>query len=276
MGKETAGGMNRFIARHKKLLILFLLFTILFWLITVQVKNGRFPFLEKPVLAVSSFFERIITWPFNTVASIGKGYVFLIGTERENRRLKEEIDRLTIENAVTNELLLENERLREALNFKKLNPPSSVVVQVIGKELSPASSTITINKGSDDGIRKGMAVITPAGVAGKVQAVLANTSKVILLTDPGSALAVRVQRNREEGLLEGKLVNCALKYVSYYADIQEGDLLVTSGLDGIYPKGLAVARVVKVSKHEAIAFQTVVAEPAVRFPRLEEALVLLK
>lgn len=276
MGKETAGGMNRFIARHKKLLILFLLFTILFWLITVQVKNGRFPFLEKPVLAVSSFFERIITWPFNTVASIGKGYVFLIGTERENRRLKEEIDRLTIENAVTNELLLENERLREALNFKKLNPPSSVVVQVIGKELSPASSTITINKGSDDGIGKDMAVITPAGVAGKVQAVLANTSKVILLTDPGSALAVRVQRNREDGLLEGKLVNCALKYVSYYADIQEGDLLVTSGLDGIYPKGLAVARVVKVSKHEAIAFQTVVAEPAVRFPRLEEALVLLK
>jgi rod shape-determining protein MreC len=276
MVKHTAGGMNRFIARHKKLLILFLLFTILFWLITVQVKNGRFPFLEKPVLAVSSFFERIITWPFNTVASIGKGYVFLIGTERENRRLKEEIDRLTIENAVTNELLLENERLREALNFKKLNPPSSVVVQVIGKELSPASSTITINKGSDDGIRKGMAVITPAGVAGKVQAVLANTSKVILLTDPGSALAVRVQRNREDGLLEGKLVNCALKYVSYYADIQEGDLLVTSGLDGIYPKGLAAATVVKVSKHEATAFQTVVAEPAVRFPRMEEALVLLK
>ena len=268
--------MNRFIARHRKLLILLLLFTILFWLITVQVKNGRFPFLEKPVLAVSSFFERIITWPFKTVASLGKGYVFLVGTERENQRLKEELDRLTIENAVTNELLLENERLREALNFKKLNPPSSVVVQVIGKELSPASSTITINKGSDDGIGKDMAVITPAGVAGKVQAVLANTSKVILLTDPGSALAVRVQRNREEGLLEGKLVNCALKYVSYYADIQEGDLLVTSGLDGIYPKGLAVARVVKVSKHEAIAFQTVVAEPAVRFPRLEEALVLLK
>jgi rod shape-determining protein MreC len=276
MGKETAGGMNRFIARHQKLLILLLLFTILFWLITAQVKNGRFPFLEKPVLAVSGFIERIITWPFKTVASLGKGYVFLIGTERENRRLKEEIDRLTIENAVTNELLLENERLREALNFKNFNLPSSVAVQVIGKELSPASSTITVNKGSDDGIRKDMAVITPAGVAGKVQAVLANTSKVILLTDPGSTLAVRVQRNREEGLLEGKLVNCALKYVSYYADIQEGDLLVTSGLDGIYPKGLAVATVVKVSKHEAAAFQTVVAKPAVRFPRLEEALVLLK
>jgi rod shape-determining protein MreC len=85
-----------------------------------------------------------------------------------------------------------------------------------------------------------------------------------------------VQRNREEGLLEGKLVACALKYVSYYSDIQEGDLLVTSGLDGIYPKGLAVATVVKVAKHEAIAFQTIMAKPAVRLSRLEEALVLLK
>jgi rod shape-determining protein MreC len=85
-----------------------------------------------------------------------------------------------------------------------------------------------------------------------------------------------VQRNREEGLLEGKLVNCALKYVSYYADIQKGDLLVTSGLDGIYPKGLPVATVVRVIKREASAFQTVVAEPIVRFSRLEEVLVYKK
>lgn len=268
--------MNGFILKHRKFIVLLLLFTVLFWLITVQVKNGRFPLLEKPVLAVSGFIERVIVWPFNAVVSVGKGYVFLVGAERENRRLKEEIVRLSIENAITNELLAENERLREALNFKKFNPPSSVVVQVIGKELSPASSTITVNKGSDDGIRKDMAVITSAGVVGKVQAVLSGTAKVILLTDPGSTLAVRVQRNREEGLLEGKLVTCALKYVSYYSDIQEGDLLVTSGLDGIYPKGLAVATVVKVSKHEAVAFQTIMAEPAVRLSRLEEALVLLK
>ena len=150
------------------------------------------------------------------------------------------------------------------------------MVQVIGNDLSPASSTITVDKGSDDGIGKDMAVITPAGVVGKIHTVLPNTAKVLLLTDPGNTVAVMVQRNREEGLLEGKLVNCALKYVSYYADIQEGDLLVTSGLDGIYPKGLPVATVMKVTKQEAVAFQTVVAEPVVRFSRLEEALVLKK
>jgi rod shape-determining protein MreC len=268
--------MNGFFAKRRKFIVLLLLFTILFWVVTIQVKNGRLSFLERPVLAVSGFFERIITWPFRTVMSVGRGYVFLVGTERENQRFREEIDRLKIENSITNELLLENERLREALNFKKLQPSSSIMVQVIGKVLSPASSTITINKGSDDGIRKDMAVITADGVVGKIQTVLPGTAKVILLTDPGCTLAVRVERNREEGLLEGKLDNCALKYVSYYADIQQGDLLVTSGLDGIYPKGLAVATVVKVKKHEAVAFQTVVAKPAVSLSRLEEALVLTK
>jgi rod shape-determining protein MreC len=210
------------------------------------------------------------------VESVGTWYTFLVRTDQENARLTEEVTRLRLDNAMLNELLIENERLREALNFRHAQPPSSIMVQVIGKELSPASSTLTVNKGSDNGIGKDMAVITPTGVVGKVQTALAGTAKVILLTDPGSTLAVRVQRNREEGLLEGKLVNCALKYVSYYADIQEGDLLVTSGLDGIYPKGLPVATVVKVTKHEATAFQTVIAVPAVRFSRLEEALVLTK
>jgi rod shape-determining protein MreC len=268
--------MPGFIAKHKKLLSIFSLCILLFWLVTIQVKNGRFTFMEKPVLAISGFFERIISWPFNTVVSIGKGYVLLVNTQKENQQFRAENERLLLENAVMSELQLENERLRDALEFKRFYPPEEVMAQVIGKESSPASSTVTLNKGADQGIRKDMAVITSQGVVGRVNAVLPGTSKVLLLTDPGCTLAVRVMRNREEGLLEGKLINCALKYVSYYADIQVGDLLVTSGLDGIYPKGLAVARVVSVSKHEARAFQTVLAEPTVHFSRLEEALVLVK
>jgi len=268
--------MPEFIVKHKKFLILFILFMILFWLITFQVKAGRLTFMEKPVLAVSGFFERVITSPFRFAESAVTGYIFLIHTERENGRLKEEAGQLKLENSITSELIIENERLRELLGFRKLHPPESVMAQVIAKESSPSSRTVTINKGADDGVQKDMAVIAPMGIVGRVQAVLSGTAKVILLTDPGSTLAVRVQRNREEGLLEGKIITCALKYVSYYADIQEGDLLVTSGLDGIYPKGLPVATVTKVTRHEASAFQTVLAEPAVRLSRLEEVLVLRK
>jgi rod shape-determining protein MreC len=267
--------MTRLPAKRKKLFIFLALFVLLFWLVTVQVRHGRFTFMEKPVLAVSGFFERVITWPFKTAVLVGNRYVLFVGTQRENQQLREENDRLQLENAVMNEILLENERLRDSLAFKRLHPPTSIMTQVIGKESSPASSTITINKGSRDGIGTGMAVIAAEGVVGRVQTVLPGTSKIMLLTDPGSTLAVRVQRNREDGLLEGKLQHCALKYVSYYADIQEGDLLVTSGLDGIFPKGLAVGSVVKVTKHEANAFQTVLAKPAVKLSRLEEALVLI-
>jgi len=251
------------------------LFLVLFWLVTYQVKAGRLTFMEKPVLAVSAAFERIVTAPFRFAGSTINGYVFLVRAARENERLKQEMDRLRLENSIAGELLGENERLRDLLGFKKLPPLSSVAVQIIAKDASPSSRTITLNKGSGDGVVKDRAVISAGGVVGKVQASLPGSAKVILLTDPGSTIAVRVQRNREEGLLEGKLERCALKYVSYYADIQEGDLLVTSGLDGIFPKGLPVATVVSVSKHEATAFQTVLARPVVRLSRLEEALVLV-
>jgi len=268
--------MLGFIKKHKRSFFILFLFALMFWLLTVQVKSGRFSFMERPVLAVSGFFERTITAPFRFVGSVVDGYVVLVHTERENRRLKEELERLKLENSATNEILLENERLREALGFKKYYPPTSVVAQVIGGDLSPSSSTLTISKGSGDGIEKDMAVITPSGVIGRIQLALQGTAKVVLLSDPGSTIAVRVQRNREEGLLEGKISHCALKYVSYYADIQEGDLLITSGMDGLYPPGLPVATVVKVTRHEASAFQKVVAKPIVRFSRVEEVLVLRK
>lgn len=249
-------------------------FLALLWLATVQMKSGRLSFLEKPVLSLFGLVERPISAVWHSVELAWRGYVFLVRTERENRRLKEELDRLRLENLLTNEIMIENERLRAALGFQKLHPRGSIVVQVTAKDVSPASSSLMINKGASHGIQKNMAVITPEGVVGKVHTVLDASARVILLTDPTSVLAVRVQRNREEGLLEGKLSYCSLKYVSYYADVQVGDLLVTSGYDGIYPKGLPVAVVTSVKKHEATPFQTVIARPVVSFSRIEEALVL--
>jgi rod shape-determining protein MreC len=268
--------MPGFVEKNRKYLALLALFLFLFWLVTLQVKAGRFPVLERPVLAVSGFLERVLTWPYRTVRSLLSGYVLLVRTERENRRLQQEVDRLRLENQITNELLAENERLRDGFGFQKLNPPRPLLAQVLGKYATPASSTFTINRGSADGLVKDLPVIAPDGVVGRVQAVSERSAKVMLITDPGSTIAVRVHRNREEGLLEGKLDRCALKYVSFFVDVQEGDVLVTSGLDGIFPKGLPVAVVTAVRKHEASSFQSVEARPAAHFSRLEEVLVLRK
>jgi rod shape-determining protein MreC len=266
--------MPGFIDKNKKYLIILALFLLLFWLITIQVKLGRFAMLERPVLGISGFFERVISWPYHTVKAVYSGYINLVRTERQNRRMKEELDRLRLENQLTNEILAENDRLRDMLGFQKQSAPRSIVALVIAKESSASSSSFTVNKGTGSGVERNMPVITADGVVGRVQTALPGTAKVMLITDPGSTLAVRVQRNREEGLLEGKLDRCALKYVSYYMDIQVGDLLITSGLDGIYPKGLPVAIVTSVSKQEASSFQTVYAEPVLHLSRVEEILVL--
>lgn len=268
--------MPGFVEKNRQQLFVLALFLFLFWLITLQVKAGRFPVLERPVMAVNGFIGRVVTWPYRTVSTVLSRYILLVRTERENQRLREEVRRLTLENRITGELLLENERFRDALAFQKRNPPRSVIAQIIAKESSPLSSTLTVNKGTTHGVGKNSAVITPDGIVGKVQAALEDTAKIMLITDPGSTIAVRVHRNREEGLLEGKLDRCALKYVSFYMDVQEGDVLVTSGLDGIYPRGLPVAIVTNVRKHEASSFQTVYARPVVRFSRLEEVLVVGK
>lgn len=268
--------MPRSFEKNRKRIAVLALYLFLFWLITIQVRAGRLPVVERPVLAVHGAIERVVSWPFRAVRTVLSRYVLLVRTERENRRLKQELQRLRLENQIANELLAENDRLRAALGFLKLSPPQSVVAQVIGKESSPSSATFTLNRGTAGGVEKSLAVITPDGIVGKVQAALAGTAKVTLITDPGSTVAVRVYRNREEGLLEGKLDRLALKYVSYYLDIQEGDVLVTSGLDGIYPRDLPVAVVTSVRKHEAKSFQTVFARPVVRFTRLEEVLVVRK
>jgi rod shape-determining protein MreC len=268
--------MPGFVEKNRKYLAILALVLFLFWLVTLQVKAGRFPVLERPVLAVTGVIERVLTWPYHAVRGLLSGYVMLVRTERENRRLLREIYRLRLENQVTAELLAENGRLRDAYGFLKLHPPRPLLALVLGKTASPASSVFTVNRGSADGLVKDLPVIAPDGVVGRVQAVTESTAKVMLITDPGSTIAVRVYRNREEGLLEGRLDRCALKYVSFYVDVQEGDVLVTSGLDGIFPKGLPVAVVTAVRKHEASSFQTVEARPAARFSRLEEVLVLLK
>jgi len=164
--------MPGFFDKNRKYIAILALFLLLFWLVTIQVKAGRFTLLERPVLAVSGFFERIITGTYNGITGTVRGYVLLVRTERQNRRLAGELGTLRLENQITNELLSENERLRAALGFMKLNPPASVTVQVIGRDSSPTSSTATVNKGSLAGIDRDLAVVTPDGVVGRVQAVL--------------------------------------------------------------------------------------------------------
>ena len=150
-----------------------------------------------------------------------------------------------------------------------------MTASIIANSGSSWFKSCLLDKGSADGVRKGMAVVTPLGVVGQVVAVTARTAKVLLLADPNSGVDVLVQRTRARGIVSGSLDNgTILKYVKRSEDIQEGDRLVTSGFDGVFPKGMVVGTVIKVRKQTLGLFQHIEVMPAVNLARTEEVLIV--
>jgi rod shape-determining protein MreC len=148
--------------------------------------------------------------------------------------------------------------------------------EVIGKDPSPWFKTIIIDKGKDDGVGKGMAVVIPEGIAGQIMDVSSRYSKVLLIIDPNSAVDVMVQRTRARGIIKGGPAGrCHIKYVLRKQDVSVGDQIISSGLDGVFPKGLAVGHVSGVIKRNSGIFQEVTVTPHIDFEKLEEVLVVL-
>ena len=168
-----------------------------------------------------------------------------------------------------------DERLEKLQSWQSEHPYSSQLAQVYARGPSSWFKTVLINKGEDDGVTKDMAVVTSEGVVGRVIEVSADTAKVLLIIDTNSAVDVILQRTRAQGILEGKIEDaCILKYVQKNEEVQAGDKVITSGLGGIFPKGLVVGTVTNVDRRRPGIFQYIEVAPAVDLSRLEEVLIL--
>ena len=206
---------------------------------------------------------------------IQQGYVTLRRLASENEGLKGRVLELEAERNRLLEAEATNRRLRELLEFRSQLPPSSVTAAVIANSASTWFHSFILNKGSGDGVLQGMAVVSPVGVIGQVVTVTSSSSKVLLITDPHSGVDVFDQRSRARGIVSGSLESGPMmKYSKRSEDIQEGDRLITSGLDGIFPKGLLVGTVAKVRKKSFGLFQYVEVALAVDPSRLEEVLAV--
>ena len=209
-----------------------------------------------------------------TVRGIKDRYRALNQIRSENQSLKGRI----MEMEVRIEELLEAEatssRLRELLDLKGRVPGRSVTAAVIGNSASTWFRSLTINKGDKDGVRSGMAVISSMGIVGQIVAVASRSAKVLLITDHSSGVDVISQRSRARGIVSGSLDNgTVMRYVQRGEDIEEGDRLITSGLDGIFPKGLLVGSVGKVRREIYGHFQYVPVTLAFNPSRIEEVIV---
>lgn len=173
------------------------------------------------------------------------------------------------------EMALANERLQKLLQFREKISSSVITAEVVGQDPSSWFRSVTINKGERDGVRKGMAVISPEGVIGQILKTSPNYSTVLLITDYNSAIDSIVQRTRAKAIIEGKGENrCQLKYLLRTEEVTVGDIVVTSGLSGNFPKGLMVGEIRKVDKKGQGVFQYAELTPSVDLTKLEEVLVI--
>jgi rod shape-determining protein MreC len=200
-------------------------------------------------------------------------YVALRALWTENQSLRERIAMLESERNRLLEAEITNARLQQLLELKTHILRKSIAAKVISNSASSWFRTLTVDKGRADGLRKGMAAIAPQGVVGKVISVNDDTAKVMLLTDHNSGLDVITQRTRVRGIVAGSMDgNPIIKYIGRNADVHPGDRIITSGLDGIFPKGLLVGTIDDVREDGAGLFQEVRLELAVNPSQIEEVL----
>jgi len=237
--------------------------------------QGLLEYLDGPV-------GQLVRLPLEAVSSLDQGisnmwqqYVALQSVEDENHRLRQEIEWLRGQNNQLREAASATQRLTALLQFKEQALPTMIAAQVIGRDASNRYKSVIVNKGDSDGIQKDMGVITPSGVVGRVVKTTGATSVVLLVTDPNNAIAGLIQRTRDEGIVEGTLQGRAkLKYIPMLSAVKEGDYVVTSGLVGGFPRGLAIGTITGISREEGALFQTAELAPEVDVNHVEEVLII--
>jgi rod shape-determining protein MreC len=232
-------------------------------------------FMDALLMEICSPFQKASTFVIKNVRRVFQEYLFLFHLQKENVMLQQRIAELQKENHQMKEMALANERLKRLLEFRENISSPVVAAEVIGQDPSSWFRSVTINKGEKDGVRRGMAVISPQGVIGQILRTSPYHSTVLLITDYNSAIDSIVQRTRAKAIVEGLGENrCQLKYLLRTEEVVVGDVVVTSGLSGNFPKGLMVGEIRKVEKHGSGIFQYAELAPSVDLARLEEVLVI--
>lgn len=229
--------------------------TLLSWLVPLQV-------------GMAHASDRVVGW-WQALNEIGH-------LRLENAQLRSEVERLTREVALLQEAQAENARLRGLVEFRAQLDLRTIAARVAMRDPSRWFTTMTIDRGAREGVRVRDPVVTADGLVGRVMEVYPTASRVLLISDPRSAVGVLVQSTRDAGIVEGQgQAALLLRYVSRESTLQPGDVLVTSGLGGVFPRGLRVGTVVTVSSPAGALFQEATVSPAATLARLEEVLVIV-
>ena len=264
---------------RKTVLILagILLLTVNLVMLAVTTRRPAASGLGRMMIAFVAPFQELATHVVKTVQDSWWRYFFLVSVARENQQLLQQLAESQQKIIQQRELELENQRLRELLGFKRALPAPVIAAEIIGKDPSAWFKTVIIDKGSTDGLRRGLPAVSSSGVVGQIIEVSARQSRLMLIIDRNSGADALVQRTRARGIVKGTSQDdCYLDYVLHADDVRVGDLVVSSGFDGVYPKGLLIGTVTAVDFKGGDFFKDVQVTPAVDFDKLEEVLIILE
>jgi rod shape-determining protein MreC len=267
--------MLAFIARHRG--IIFGGGLTLLALGFLSSGGERRGFLGRSVGLVTAPVQGVARGIAEGLGALVDRYVLLTGAAQEARRLRREVSDLKQALLAVEEEALENRRLKELLGFKESSELQLLPARVVGWSASAWFHTLVLDKGRIDGVSPDCPVITPAGVIGRVYEVSSSACRVLLVTDANSAIDAIVQRTRAKVLVEGRLgPTCRVLYLARGDDASAGDRVITSGLGGVFPKGLLLGEITRAEPISGEVFQGAELRPSADFSRLEEVFVGLR
>jgi rod shape-determining protein MreC len=232
---------------------------------------------EQLIIEIAAPFQKLIKQSINIIEEFWLNYFYLVNLREEDQQLRKQIDTLSMENSRYTELLATHERLQALLQFKQTISRPVLAAQVTGRDPTGWFKSIIIDKGRQAGLKLNMPVVNASGLVGRIVSVSPNYAKALLIIDQNSAVDCLVQRSRDRGMVKGLSAEvCKLDYVVRSSDVAIGDMVVTSGQVGIFPKGLPVGQVLSVKDVAGELFKDIEIRPVVDFSKLEEVLVILE
>jgi len=263
--------------KHQSIIIACLLVIISLIILSYSVKQpNKDSFFRRLVLEAAAPLADMITVSFKGLDEVWKRYIILVGMEEENRRLKKDNALLTQEIIQYREGYLEGIRLQKLLALQEKVKYPTITARVIDRDQTSIIKTILINKGTSHGLRVDLPVVADQGVVGRIIEASWHASKILLLIDENSNIDALVEETRIQGILQGAgSSGCSLKYIPKTETVALGNIVISSGLSGLFPKGLLLGVVKNVDKTNSGLFQKIDIAPFVDFARLEEVTVIV-
>jgi rod shape-determining protein MreC len=269
--------MDTLFSRHRNTVVLIAVLFVQLVALAAQVRrpDSEVPLIREWVMLVVSPPQRLVSGAFRFVVDGWNNYIDLRGARRNTASLEEQLSQERIHNRELQEQIEEMQRVEALSAFRETSSSTLLVARIIGAGASDQSRVIFLNKGREDGVRQDMAVITAAGIVGKVKGVFTGSSQVLLITDEESGVGALLEKSRIHGVLHGQNSDeCQLRYVLNDEKVEVGEQLFTSGEDRVFPKGFPVGSVT--AAEAGSDFKRITVRPAARLNRLEDVFIVLR